>query len=226
MEKLRLKRVDLRLLAGVVLFGSIWGALEATLGAALIALHVPRFGAIMANLGFLLMAAAVAVYRRPELPLGMGLIAASFKLVDAAALGVSPLAQMILNPMIAIVMEALGFTLAIAALWQWYPKRLLAQAGAGALGMILYYAATNAIFLYLLHRGRGELLEKGLLAYILEHGGVAASIALFSAPLGLRLGAFARRGIDRLSEAHPRLLYAGGAALALLCWFAIVRKLF
>ncbi|MCR4403908.1 MAG: hypothetical protein NUW06_01195 [Candidatus Acetothermia bacterium] len=227
MERLRQARagVDLRLLAGMIIFGSLWGALEATLGAALIALHIPRFGAIMANFGFLLMAAGVAIYKRPELPLGMGIIAASFKLIDATALGVSPLAQMILNPMIAIVMEALGFTLAVALLWRWFPRRLAAQAGAGALGMALYYIGVSAIYLYILRRGRRELLEEGFLRYILAHGGPAAAIALFFSPLGYRLGRLITRGLERLA-ARPGLLYAGAVGLVLLCWAAIAWRFF
>lgn len=222
MRRLRRVGVDLQLLGGMLIFGSIWGALEATLGGALIALHVPRFGAIMANIGFLLMAAAVAIYKRPGLPLGMGLIAASFKLIDAAALGVSPLAQMILNPMIAIVMEALGFTLAVALLWKWYPRRLSARVGAGALGMALYYIGVSAVYLYILGRGRRELLEEGFLRYVLDHGGLAAAIALFSSPLGYRLGQLALRGMERLAKAHPRLIYGGAIGLVLLCWAAVV----
>ncbi len=226
MGRLRRAGVDLRFLTGMLIFGSIWGALEATLGAGLIALHLPRFGAIMANIGFILMAAAVAIYKRPGLPLGMGLIAASFKLIDAAALGVSPLTQMILNPMIAIVMEALGFTLAVAPLWKWYPRRLSAQAGAGALGMAIYYIGVSAVYLYILRRGRSELLEEGFLAYILDHGGFAAAIALFSSPLGYRLGRLVRRGAERLAKAHPRLIYGGAVGLLLLCWAAVVWRFF
>lgn len=226
MERLRPARADLRLLMGIVLFGSIWGALEATLGAALIALHVPRFGAIMANIGFFLMAAAVAIYKRPELPLGMGLIAASFKLIDAAALGVSPLAQMILNPMIAIVMEALAFTLVVALLWKWYPRQLSAQAGAGPLGMVLYYIGVSAIYLHILRRGRRELLEEGFLRYVLRHGGPAAAIALLSSPLGYRLGRLVRGGMERLARTHPGLIYSGAVGLILLCWAAVAWRFF
>jgi len=48
----------------VLLFGSLWGVLEATLGGALHLLHLPFKGQVMANIGFFIMAAVVATFPR------------------------------------------------------------------------------------------------------------------------------------------------------------------
>lgn len=44
----------LRILIDIIAFGSLWGALEVTLGGALG--NSPRHGAVMANIGLLIMA--------------------------------------------------------------------------------------------------------------------------------------------------------------------------
>jgi hypothetical protein len=51
-------------------------------------------------------------------------VATSFKLLDVALFHISPLAQMIINPMIAIVMEALAFELVTGLIWRRWPRNI------------------------------------------------------------------------------------------------------
>jgi len=208
----------LRLLIGIIVFGSLWGALEATLGGALA--NFPRHGAVMANIGFLIMAAAVALYKRPGMQLGIGMVAASFKLLDVVIFHVPPLAQMIVNPMMAIIMEALAFELAVGLVLRRWPRNIFAQAGTGALGVYLAYVGIALGFLYLTGRGPHYVLSNPG-GFVLESGGVAAMLALVSVPLGSWLGGLLGQ-IERLTRLRPRLLYSGAAIFTLLCWLAAV----
>jgi hypothetical protein len=204
-DKMRIKE-RLYILMGVLAFGSLWGLMEATLGGVLA--NFPRHGAVMANIGFVLMAAAVALYRRPGLLPWIGVVAASFKLLTVPLFHVPPFARMVINPMVSIILEALAFSLAIALLRRWYPRSQLAQAGAGALGMYLGYLGIGLAFLYLTRRGPANLV---LWQFVLSRGSFAALLALAAVPLGSWLGRPLCR-LERLAEQD-----AGAIACILLC---------
>ncbi len=56
----------LRVIVGILVFGSIWGLVEATLGGALHLVHFAYKGAITGGIGMALMATFVVIYRRPK----------------------------------------------------------------------------------------------------------------------------------------------------------------
>lgn len=210
----------MRIFLGILLFGSLWGALEATLGGLLAVVHFPQHGAVMANIGFLTMGAAFALYRRPGMPLGIAAVAASFKLLDVAIFQVPPLTRMVINPMVAIILEALAFEgVALLILRRW-PRNVLAQAGAGAAGMLLSYAGIALAFNYLTQMGPRAMLTDPL-GWVLQRGGFAAALALVALPLGLGLGGLLRR-VERRIQPHPTLYYAGSVSVILLAVAAAV----
>jgi hypothetical protein len=180
----------------------------------------------MANIGFALMATAVAIYGRPGLPLGIGLVAASFKLLDILLLSLSPFARAVVNPAVAIVLEALAFQMAVSLLWRPYLKSWLARSGAGLLGMYLAYFAISSVFFYGLRMGPRDVLTPGeLLGFALRDGAVAAGLALLAVPLGQRLGQSARQAKERLLSAHPRLYYSTAMGAIVVCWLAAALSL-
>lgn len=213
-------RENLWILIGIIVFGSFWGALEATLGGTLALVHFPRHGAVMANIGFLVMAAAVMLYKKPGMQLGIGAVAASFKLLDVPIFHVPPFAQMIVNPMVAIIMEALAFEIVVGLILRRWPKSIFAQAGAGVLGIYLAYIGTVLSFLYLTHRGPHYILSDPW-GFILKGGGFAALLALAAVPVGSWLGGLLDR-IEHAIKLRPRLYYAGAGGLVLLCLAAAV----
>ena len=73
----------LHLIIGILVFGSIWGFFEATLGGFLNLIIFPNKGAIMGGIGMAIMGCALAVYRKPAMLPGIGLVAASFKWLNA-----------------------------------------------------------------------------------------------------------------------------------------------
>ncbi len=85
-----------------------------SLGGYLHLIHFPDKGALLGGIGFALMAWFTAMTRRPRLVPWLGLIAASFKLPDAVLLHASLLSPSVVNPAMAIIIEALAFRLVAA----------------------------------------------------------------------------------------------------------------
>jgi len=56
----------LRVVIGILVFGSVWGLVEATLGGALHLIHFTYKGAITGGIGMSIMAAFVVMYRQPK----------------------------------------------------------------------------------------------------------------------------------------------------------------
>lgn len=206
---------------GALLFGSLWGVLEATLGGVLHLLHLPFKGQVMANIGFFIMAVAVAASRRPLMPLAVGLVAASFKATDALLLSVPLAERMIVNPMIAIVLEALAFQALFLAVTkkQKAAAGLRAYAVRGAAGMYLATVMSALVFFFVLRRGPWDIGRLDLLArYLTVDGSVAAIVAAAVVPLGAYAGERLRLRGAGAARSRPGLLYGGAVMGVACCW--------
>ncbi len=188
------KKIDnipnpVRIIIGILVFGSIWGLLEATLGGLLNLVIFPNKGAIMGGIGMAVMGAALAVYRKPAMLSGMGIVAASFKWPNAWLLFVPPSAVQIINPAMSIVFEALAFSVVVAFLMDRIEKNVYvgvwAAALAGLMSAIAYvyfavYVTNSPIFARLGIESIGE--------YITGSGLVQAVFFGVLAPLGYVVG--------------------------------------
>ncbi|HEY32783.1 MAG TPA: hypothetical protein G4O10_06720 [Dehalococcoidia bacterium] len=178
-----------RIIIGILVFGSIWGLLEATLGGLLNLVIFPNKGAIMGGIGMVVMGAALAVYRKPAMLPGIGIVAASFKWLNAWLLFVPPSAVQIINPAISIVFEALAFSLVVAFLMDRIEKNVYvgvwAAALAGLMSAIAYvyfavYMTNSPIF--------ARLGIESIEEYIIGSGLVQAVFFGVLAPLGYVVG--------------------------------------
>lgn len=144
----------------LLLFGSLWGVVEALFGGLLHVILPPTYqGKIMIALAIALMAIAVRQTRKPWIPLGMALIAAPLKLFSAVVFTLPVSAPAILNPVFSILAQGAAFAVfAIAVEGRRWPAPLrlaLAGIGAGALQSLLFAG---------LVRGPGHLLYLPLAA--------------------------------------------------------------
>ncbi len=202
----------------IIVIGSIWGVVEMTLGGFLHVIHFPQKGAIMGGLAISFMAIFVTITGKPSLVPILGIIAASFKPVDAIIFGVPVLSPYIINPAIAIVMEALAFSAVTVALKTAIDKRLLARAGAGILaGSLGYvsYAAFASIF------GLGiwpTLAFTEMLQLILANATPIAFTGAIMLVAGYYMGRASVPSLSAFKEFRPRLYYSTSFALVLLCW--------
>ncbi len=98
-----------------------------SLGAFLHFIHFPLKGVVLGGIGAALMISFISLTRKPNLVLWLGLIAASWKLLDAVVLGIPPGSPAIVNPVAAIVLEALAVRVAGGVLLRRESGRVMAH---------------------------------------------------------------------------------------------------
>lgn len=208
----------LSVIIGIVLFGSVWGLLEATLGGFLHLIHFTYTGAIMGGIAISIMATFVVIYRRPRLVFGIGVIAALFKPLSAVIYGQPVFSPFVVNPASSILLEALAFSLVVSLLFKGFESsikaRIVAGISAGYLSAILYAVLASAV-------GMGNWASWGFTERVtgaLTDGtgmAIAGTLLLF---LGHLLGTKLRPKFWQLSSTKPKLFYASTTAAIVSCW--------
>jgi hypothetical protein len=208
----------LSVIVGIVLFGSIWGLLEATLGGFLHLTQLAHTGAVMGGIGTSIMAAFVVTYRRPKLVFLIGVIAALFKPLSAVIYGQPIFSPFVTNPASAILLEALSFSLVVSLLFEGFENsikvRIAAGISAGYLGAILFAILASSV-------GMGKWASWGFaqrLTGALTDGtgmAIAGTLLLF---LGHLVATKLRPKFWQLSSTKPKLFYASTTATIVSCW--------
>jgi len=203
---------------GILVFGSVWGLVEATLGGALHLVHFAYKGAITGGISMSIMAAFVVTYRQPKLIFWLGVVAALFKPLSALIYGQSVFSPFVINPASAILLEALAFTLVVGLLFKGFESsiksRIAAGISAGYLGAILYAILASAV-------GMGNWASWGVterLTAALTDGTVLAIAGTALLLLGYLVGTKVRPRFWQLSSTKPSLFYASATATIVCCW--------
>ncbi len=221
---------------GVLIFGSIWGFLESTVGGALrlgfgpffkSQLHICPCPLIAAAVGFPVMAAALAIYKKPTMLVGMGLVAASFSwlvipIQNVPAFTTPFTTYPIVNPTVAIVLSSITFSLVASLVGRKMVLSTPTLAGVGALSAILSSIAFIYIVVYL---GAPILAVTGLsgpLAYVVTNGAIWAALSAAMLPLGYTAGLRLQLSVSPLFKIRPWLYRVGPLAVLVLCWGASV----
>jgi hypothetical protein len=207
---------------GILVFGSVWGLVEATLGGALHLIHFTYKGAITGGIAMAIMAAFVVTYRRPKLVFWLGVIAALFKPLSAL-IYVKPIFDpSVVNPASAILLEALAFTLVVSLLFKGFESsiktRIAAGISAGYLSIILYAILASAA-------GMGNWASWGVterLTAALTDGTALAIAGTCLLLLGHLVGTKLRPNFWQLSSTKPSLFYASTTATIVCCWVIAV----
>ncbi len=208
----------LRISLTVIVIGSIWGLVEMTLGGFLHAIHFPQKGAIMGGLAISFMAVFITITGKPALVPILGIIAASFKPVDSIILGVPLWSPYVINPAIAIVIEALAFSAVTVALKTAIDKRLLARAGAGILAGSLGYVA-YAAFASIVGLGIWSTIDlTAKLQLVLANATPIAIAGAIMLVAGYYVGKVSAPRLATFREFYPRLYYSTSLVLVLVCW--------
>jgi len=212
------KQRDLaRLIVGVVVFGSIWGLLEATLGGFLHLIIFPNKGAIMAGIGMAIMGSALAIYKKPSMLLFIGFVAASFKLLDIWLFALSPTSIHIVNPAMAIIFESAAFSIAAVFLMNKMAKNTIIGIGAGALAGLVSAAIWVYFAIYVMNAPAYARVVFTAQEFIANQGIAQAVFCGLFLPLGYMIG-------ERLAAKTTPLLmsrrhhYATSAAIIGGCW--------
>ena len=95
----------------ILLFGSIWGFIEATIGGAMHIVHIPFTGTIMASIGFAILYAALKNGLKPSHLFAVSMVAASFKIFDVWLFSLPIFHMQVVNPATAIASQGLAAAL-------------------------------------------------------------------------------------------------------------------
>jgi len=218
----KLKKVSqsgdiLRVVIGILVFGSIWGLVEATLGGALHLVHFTYKGAIPGAIGMSIMAIFVVMYRRPKLVFWIAVVAALFKPLSAVIYVQPIFGPSVVNPASAILLEGLAFTLVVSLLFKGFESSVKMRIGAGVaagyLSFILFGPLASAA-------GMGNWASLGLaetLSKVFAEGTALAIAGTSLLLLGHLVGTQLRPKFWQFSDLKPKAFYASTIAITAFC---------
>ena len=218
----KLKKVSesgsiLYVVIGILVFGSIWGLIEATLGGALHLIHFTYKGAITGGIGMSIMAAFVVMYRRPKLAFLLAVIAALFKLLSAVIYGQPIFAPFVVNPASAIILEGLAFSLVVSLLFKGFESSIKMRIGAGVaagyLSIVLYGLLASAV-------GMGNWATWGLaerVSSVFANGTGLAIVGTCLLLLAYLAATKIRPNFWQFMTVKPRAFYASTIVITALC---------
>ena len=216
------KQIDrqdaVHILIGILVFGSIWGFFEATLGGFLHMIIFPNKGAIMGGIGVALMASALAIYKKPGMLLGIGIVAASFKLLDVLIFSLPITSIHIINPTMAIIFESLAFSLVAAFVMNRIAKNAFIGVGAGALVGLISATAWVYFAIYVMNAPLFARVVFTAGGFIANQGVVQTAFFAILLPLGYLVGEKLEVKTFPLLTRRIPLYYATTVTTILICW--------
>jgi len=208
----------IHIVIGILVFGSIWGFLEATLGGFLHLIIFPNKGAIMAGIGVATMASALAIYKKPGMLLGIGIIAASFKLLDVWLFALPVASIHIINPAMAIIFESLAFSLVAVFVMNKIAKNASIGIGAGVLAGIMSATAWVYFAIYVMNAPLYARVVFTAGGFIANQGVMQAAFFGILLPVGYLAGMKLEAKTFPLLTRKMSLYYATTVATILICW--------
>lgn len=216
------KQIDrqgaIHILIGILVFGSMWGFWEATLGGFLHLIIFPNKGAIMAGIGVATMASALAIYKKPSMLPGIGIIAASFKLLDVWLFALPIASIHIINPAMAIIFESLAFSLVAVFVMKKMAKNALVGVGAGVLAGLMSAIIWVYFAIYVMNAPAYARVVFTAGVFIANQGVVQAAFFGIFVPLGYLAGMKLELKTLPLLTRKKSLYYAITVATILICW--------
>ena len=205
----------LKIIAGIILFGSLWGFSECIIGSYFHEVGLPA-GAIMTGIfavGFMLITRLF--YRQKGMQLGMALVAGALRLFN-------PFGGCYICAAIAIMAEGALFELV------WYKitlnleelKKPIMSASMGIITAYIVFVGGYIITQILtpLFSSAGFYLENliNFLPQILSRGLLAAILGGITVPTAMLL-----KNID-ITRVRDKIYYPTAAAISVLCWTAVI----
>ena len=206
-----------RLGIGILVFGSVWGLLEVTLGGFLHMIIFPNKGAIMSGIGVAIMASALAVYRKPAMLPGIGIVAASFKLLDVWLFSLPVASIHVVNPAMAIIFESLAFGLVAVFIMNRIAKNAFIGIGAGALVGIISAVAWVYFAIYVMNAPAYARVVFTAGGFITNQGVLQAAFSAILLPVGYMVGEKLAVKIPPVLARRP-VYFAISASTVVFCW--------
>lgn len=201
-------------LLGILVFGSLWGLSEVALGGGLRAANFPYRAGLLTGVGMAIMAMALAIYGRPLMLIGIGLVAVATKLLAVPILHISVMCKV--NSCIAVFIEALALSLVAYVLLTAMEKSSHARMGAGALAGII--ASVGFYFIGIQVAPCEYLLSFTPAGFIVTEGLIWAAFSASLLPLGYLAGLKVKVKTSQWVTERRPLYYATSLATIVFCW--------
>lgn len=200
----------------ILIFGSLWGLVEIALGGALRLVSFPYRAGVLTGVGMgMITGMALAIYRKPAMAFGIGIVAALTKLM------VVPIQRVPLtcpaNSCIAVVLEAIALGAVAFALIKAMDgnpySQIITGASAAFAGSMLFWVAGMHVApcRYLLSFAG----TPG--AWMIKEGLVWAAFSGILFPMGYLTGVKLRPGVAYILTERPNLACAGSIAVLVIC---------
>lgn len=186
----------------IVLFGSVWGFFEATLGGVLHMVHLPMTGQIMGSIGVAIMFFAMRSGLKPSSLFSVSLVAASFKFADVYLFGLPVFDIKIINPAQAIAMEGLAFA-SMAALFRNVEKSFASKIMPASFVMISSMVLFNLLLYFVVgYRPTQNMMHPFASVFI-------------NLPVGIAISSVLMQGVDTFNERAFGVFFKGRFGLAI-----------
>jgi hypothetical protein len=205
-------------LIGLLVLGSVWGALEVLLGGAMKAGGIPYRGDLLTGLGMMLMAVAVAMYRRPLMLIGIAAVAIGVRQLSVPIFHLSTFCKA--NSCLAVFLGGAALAGAVVVAGKRLRRGILPRVVTGfsaglAAGVSFYYIGMRvAPCRYLLSFNR----PGGLVAFMQAEGLIWAGLCAVLFPVGYKVGESLGESVFELHFTRPALYYTATFVLVALCW--------
>ena len=232
-RKTGLKKILVRYPApvGILIFGSIWWLLQGTIGAAFGSLdslfksqlHICPCPIVGAILGIPIMTAALAIYKRPAMLVGIGIVAIPFSFLaipiqHIPAFTTAATTYPIINPIIAMIFSSITFSLIATLVMKKSELTTPMLIGAGALSGFL----SSIAFIYtVVALGAPILKATGIgspFVYIATNGVIWAAISAATSPVGYLTAPKIQLKISPLISQNRWFYRLAPVALIVVCW--------
>jgi hypothetical protein len=213
-SKLSSPPVLVRLIIGILVFGSIWGLSEVVLGGGLSAAHFPYRSGLLTGIGIGLMGMALAIYKKPAMLVGIGLVTVLVKLLAVPILHISVMCKA--NSCLAVFTEAVTLSLVAFLLMSEIGKSVHARMGGGAAAAII--ASVAFYFIGMQVAPCNYLLSFTPGGFIVTEGLICATFSAILLPLGYLTGIKLEAKVFPWLTRKMSLYYATTAATIVICW--------
>ncbi|KAA0011542.1 MAG: hypothetical protein FE041_04395 [Thermoplasmata archaeon] len=194
-----------KIIMATILFGSIWGLLECSLGDWL---HEYNLSVVMASIAIFLMALTRRHFAQPGMQLGMAFIAAMLRHFN-------PIGGCLVCASIAIFIEGVAFEVIWLIPWQKYQSMVM-KMSMGVISFYTIYAVGYIATQILTPLLTAKFYLKDLIAVmpkILAGSTIAGIIGIFALPFAY---------LPLKIEMEKKLYYGTSVAITIICWIAVI----
>jgi hypothetical protein len=201
-----------KLILVIILFGSIWGGLEALGIDVMRKVGFPSSSPILALIGILILAIARMVVRKPGSTLAIGVVAAGIKLLG--------LSQIFFCQIFAVVAQAAVFDLVFSLVERkdWF-SRPIRLGLVGLVGSYVNYTLFSLSQAYIFSNPYwSERGISGLFSWIFTQGSYAAALSFLGIIIGVNLGKKVAPAFSRWQQIGEKAYSRGLLLISLGFW--------